>query len=197
MQHMRKNNTAQLEMFTLDDQDIAYDKSVSRADPLRLEKVRDYQKLIFKCIAFMLVSLVSFSLGVEKGKKAVQMLRPALEQASPKETADVTVEQKIPPTITHTPIDIRIVASSKPKPAVLKEKSEKKANYTIQVASISKAKNVKGELTSLKNKGYSVFSLVKGKYTVICVGRFNAKEDAKNSLEKLRNKYPDCQIRRL
>ena len=52
-------------------------------------------------------------------------------------------------------------------------------------------------VSQLKSKGYTAFSLTKGKYTVICVGRFNAKEDAQINLVKMKNSYPDCQIRRL
>lgn len=70
-------------------------------------------------------------------------------------------------------------------------------NYTIQVASISNSKNVAEELSKLKNRGYTAFSLHKGKYTVVCVGRFSAREDAQINLAKMKNSYPDCQIRRL
>jgi len=70
-------------------------------------------------------------------------------------------------------------------------------NYTIQVASISNSKNVGKELSKLRSKGYTAFSLTKGKYTVICVGRFNARKDAQINLVKMKNSYPDCQIRRL
>lgn len=196
---MQKQNTAQLEMFTLDGQDAAHGRGVSAVDPIRLKKVRDYQKMIFRGSAIMLICLVSFSLGVEKGKRtAVVGIAPLLEQPRLEETADIAVPPQTPPAITHTPADIRALASGRPgvQEAALKQK-QKKASYTIQVASISEPKNARRQLASLENKGYSAFSLVKGKYTVICVGRFSDKEDARNNLEKLKVKYPDCLIRRL
>lgn len=197
------NNPTQLELFDLHNQK-AQGNSL-KADPLTLAKVRGYQKAIFQVIAFIFVGLVSFSLGVEKGKKPI---------------ARVTAQEINAPFV---PLNEAISGAAisdkpqKPEPDVKEESGSLlaknqnqlkifkpqqgvitvKAQYTIQVASILRSENVKKELSRLENKGYHAFGLVKGKYTVICVGKFAAKDHAQNSLAKLKNKYPDCQVRKL
>lgn len=200
------NNHTQLELFDLHNQEA--EAHSPKADPLQLAKVRGYQKAIFQVIAFIFVGLVSFSLGVEKGKKPIARLTP---QAS--ETSNAP----------FVPLNEAISGAAvsdkpqKPEPEVKEESGSllaknqnqlktlkpqqaaitAKAQYTIQVASISRTENVKKELSRLENKGYHAFGLVKGKYTVICVGKFAAKDHAQNSLAKLKTKYPDCQVRKL
>lgn len=202
---MQKHAISQLEMFTADDQDITYPANGTQRDPIHLTKVRGYQKLILQAIIFMLVCLASFSLGVEKGKKLVVKIRPAIEETPSREAAQdsSSFEQNIAPVIDPAPTDAKGLALGNQSPAPNQDRSadakkqKETAAYTIQVASISQEKNAKKELASLKNKGYNAFSLVKGKYTVICVGRFDLKEDAKKSAQKLKSKYPDYQLRRL
>lgn len=231
---MQKNNSVQLEMFKTDDEASA-GQGASGRNPLHLKKIRGYQKFIYTFVAFIFVSLVSFSFGVEKGKKQIAGIMPmGVEPLSlPKaESASLSVEA-VPLPSKQGPIllvnknttfpsrKIGIPAESGQKTdgatalitgksAPLGRKTEKvnlqakpdskeliRKNYTIQVASISKSKNVSKELSKLRSKGYTAFSLTKGKYTVICVGRFNAREDAQINLVKMKNSYPDCQIRRL
>lgn len=198
-----KNNPTQLELFDSHNQE-AQVQSV-KADPLRLAKVRGYQKAIFQLIAVIFVGLVSFSLGVEKGKKQIA-------RAAPRETSAPFVP--LSEAISGAAVSDK---PQKPAPGVPKEQGDllaknqnqlkiakplqgvitAKDQYTIQVASILRVENVKKELSRLENNGYSAFWLVKGKYTVICVGKFAAKGHAQDSLAKLKNKYPDCQVRKL
>lgn len=208
---MMKNNPAQLEMFGLDDHNNHETKNTQHSDPSYLKKIRGYQNLIYILIAFILVSLLSFSLGVEKGKKLIAGVNPSIndmrllpqtenkgslplagiKETVNKETASPAAMKKEEKGSlglnVETANEIKIKAGENPD----------KTNYTIQVASISHGKYVNNELNKLKNKGYSAFSLTKGKYAVICIGRFNAKEEAQRYLTRLKNSYPDCQIRRL
>lgn len=245
---MLRNNSVQLEMFKTDDE-ASGGQGASEKNPLHLKKIRGYQKFIYTFVAFIFVSLVSFSFGVEKGKKQIAGIMPmGIEPLSlPKaESASLSVEAGSLPskqgpvllvnkntTFPSRKIGIptesgqktdgatalitgksaplgRTFPSGTGKSAPLGRKTEKvnlqakpdskeliRKNYTIQVASISNSKNVSKELSKLRSKGYTAFSLTKGKYTVICVGRFNAREDAQINLVKMKNSYPDCQIRRL
>lgn len=182
-------NPTQLELFDLHEQEAQTQSP--KADPLRLAKVRGYQKSIFQAIAFIFVGLVSFSLGVEKGRKPI-----VNEAASGAAVSDKP--QKPEPDVKEE--SGSLLAKNQNQPKVLKPQQAAitvKAQYTIQVASISRSENVKKELSRLENKGYHAFGLLKGKYTVICVGRFAAKDHAQDSLAKLKNKYPDCQVRKL
>ena len=220
---MQKNNSVQLEMFKTDDE-ASGSQGVSGRNPSHLNKIRGYQKFVYTFVAFIFVSLVSFSFGVEKGKKRLAGITPmGMEPASlPKgEPTSLSVEagqfpskqgpillvnknttfpQGIGGSTTLTTRKSASLDRSREK-VNLQAKPDSKEfvqkNYTIQVASISNSKNVSKELSKLRSKGYTAFSLTKGKYTVICVGRFNAKEDAQINLVKMKNSYPDCQIRRL
>lgn len=201
-----KNNPAQLELFDLHNQE-AHGNS-PKADPLQQAKVRGYQKVIFQAIAFIFVGLVSFSLGVEKGRKPIARVTPQASETSSVpfvplseviNGANVSDKpQKPEPDVKEE--SGSLLAKNQKQLKILKPQQgaiTAKAQWTIQVASISRSKNVKKELSHLENKGYHAFGLVKGKYTVICVGKFAAKDHAQNSLAKLKTKYPDCQIRKL
>lgn len=235
---MLRNNSVQLEMFKTDDE-ASGGQGASGRNPLQLKKIRGYQKSIYTLVVFIFVSLVSFSFGVEKGKKQIAGIIPGMKiepvslpradsaplaveasPVSPKPGPVLLVNKSMTfplrmggsTTLTtrkSAPLD-KTFPQGMGKSAPLGKKTEKvnlpakaageesiRINYTIQVASISNSKNVSGELSKLKNKGYTAFSLAKGKYTVICVGRFSVRGDAQINLAKMKNSYPDCQIRRL
>ena len=221
---MLRNNSVQLEMFKADDE-ASGSQGVSGRNPLHLKKIRGYQKFVYTFVAFIFVSLVSFSFGVEKGRKQIAGIMPmGMDPASlPKvEPASSLAVETGPLPSKQGPVLLVNRNTAFPqgtdgsttlttrKSASLDKKTEKvnlqakpdskelvQKNYTIQVASISNAKYVSKELSKLRNKGYTAFSLTKGKYTVICVGRFNARKDAQINLVKMKNSYPDCQIRKL
>lgn len=197
------NNPTQLELFDLHEQEARGNSP--KADPLRLAKVRGCQKAIFQAIAFIFVGLVSFSLGVEKGRKLIVRVTPQ-EIKAPFVPLNEAIggaavndkPQKLEPDVKEE--SGSLLAKNQNQPKALKPQPAAitaKAQYTIQVASISRSENVKKELSRLENKGYHAFGLLKGKYTVICVGKFAAKDHAQDSLAKLKNKYPDCQVRKL
>ena|SRR3989338_215380 len=200
---MLRSNSVQLEMFNTDDE-ASGGQGVSGGNPLHLKKIRDYQKAIYTLVAFIFVSLVSFSFGVEKGKKQIAGIMPGMK-IEPLSLPNVESANN------SLPVETKPVFRPQEPPLLAKNKKEEKTvppvkksddkfnqtSYTIQVASIAKSQNVTKELSKLKNKGYTAFSLAKGKYTVICVGRFNARGDAQINLAKMKNSYPDCQIRKL
>ncbi|OGX32220.1 MAG: hypothetical protein A3G37_00685 [Omnitrophica WOR_2 bacterium RIFCSPLOWO2_12_FULL_46_30] len=198
-----KNNPTQLELFNLHNQEA--EAQSPKADPLQLAKVRGYQKAIFQVIAFIFVGLVSFSLGVGKGRKPIARVTPQETNAPFVPLNEAISGAAVSDKPQKPERDIgeesgSLLAKNQNQLKILKPQQGAitvKAQYTVQVASISRSENVKKELSRLENKGYHAFGLVKGKYTVICVGKFAAKDHAQNSLTKLKTKYPDCQIRKL
>lgn len=199
---LNDNSTQQLEMFgSGGGNDFDNEKPLLKENAAFLEKVYSCKKNIFFFIIFLFVSLISFSLGIERGKSvakftAIRNIADEDTQTPSKETIAVPpIEQQSVVREEKTPVASSVAKEKKEK---TKNKEEfKKANYTIQVASVLQKKNINTELSKLKSKGYSAFSLPKGKYTVICVGKFNLKEEARQFLQKLKTKYPDSQIRRL
>jgi cell division septation protein DedD len=69
--------------------------------------------------------------------------------------------------------------------------------YTIQIASYKSRDLAQKEVDSLRKKGYAVLVLAKGGYTVLCVGNFSNKQNAKVAYADLAKKYPGCILRRI
>jgi len=167
----------------------------------------------------MVISMVaSFSIGVERGKrggrpvsqtvKRVATVRAVAPEASgtqlPKRTpAKPRVEKTRQRQQEKPPLEIIRASMSVPgavKGSVdhLNSSADEKAKmYTIQVASFQKDKSAQKEAKSLKKKGYDIFVIPKGKYSIVCVGKFSERREAKEFSSKLRKKYKDCIIRSL
>lgn len=182
---MLKHNPSQLEMFQPSEY-MAPQERQGKKDNSYLEKTRGYYKVMYVFTAVIIASLASFSIGVEKGKRiafhSASRIIPALPPAA-------AIAPVIPPAI--------------PKPIIpqeniiIKKDSAPMESFTIQVASVSQKGSITNELARLKNKGYAGFSLAKGKYTIICVGKYYGKVEAQSSLNKIKNHYPDSMLRRL
>jgi hypothetical protein len=143
-----------------------------------------WEKSILIIIGLVITGIVSYSLGVEKGKKITQL----------KTDSRLDVAFKTQPKIS-TSISGQPIPESPPV-----EKDELKEyiqNYTIQVASFLNRINAQKEADTLKRKGLSSIVLPKGKFTIVCVGSFSNREEAESFLPKLKKQYQDCRIRRL
>lgn len=70
--------------------------------------------------------------------------------------------------------------------------------FTVQVASYKSDRFALKEADVLKKKGYNdVYLLTKGKYVILCVGKFTSKDGADKLTKKLKNNYQDSVVRRL
>ncbi len=174
-----------------------------------------FESIVVLTIAVVIVMIVSFSLGIEKGKRLSQAAeRPVREVAviAPRSTAVPQpeerpqasnyqvankIEQIVPLSVAVIP-EQKTIETSDAQVAV-EEVPEKTVDkfYTIQVASFKKRKFAQEEAMALKDKGYDIMVVPKGKYSIVCVGKFSLKEDAKIVSQELKKKYKDCLIRRL
>lgn len=140
--------------------------------------------LIIVGVVFALSLIISFSLGVEKGKRMVSTTN--LDLASDKQPQQPEDEPR-----------------GKEEESLLEEKvgqteivtNEQK--YKIQVASFHKENTARKAAEQLQEKGYPTSITRKGKYVVIYVGEFDDEKEAKSNFELLREKYKDCILRRL
>jgi len=139
------------------------------------------------------MGVISFSLGVEKGKRlTMQKLtdfqptpQKAITEEAPK--ADISPKQEVlPPVIREEVIQVKAAA-----PQI------GRANYTIQLASYKTRTSAQREAEVLKKKGFMPIVLAKGNYIVLCVGKFSNKEKALTLLASLQARYKGCYIRRL
>jgi len=172
---MEKDNSHQLELFSDSNDAIKNPARRLKADSFS-RRVWGYEKSILIIIALLLVGIVSFSLGVEKGKglKKTDTLKASVPKEQP-------------------------ILASQNEPVVLKEAMEKlpEGGYTIQVASFKTDAYANKEVEALRKKGFKALTLNKGEHIIVCVGSFTDKEEAQPMLSQLIKYYKDCRIRRL
>ncbi len=173
---MEKSPGHQLDLFSDSQEEI--NSSPRRSERAYFSKyIWGYEKAILMGIILLVTAIVSFSLGVERGKR-IQSLptpqanihtKPSVEQL-PKEPE--AKEQIIIPKTTE-------------------------GVYTIQVASFKTGSYAQKEAELLKKRGYKTTVLNKGEYVILCVGNFSDKKQAQSLFLELRRYYKDCRIRRL
>jgi len=169
---LKKEGYSQLELFSQSG-DSAANKGLSR---YFLSRIWSYEKAILIAIALLITAIISFSLGVEKGKNlAVRRTNLRIDAASNK-AAPASPAQ--------------IVFTTK-EPELTQQKSE---SYAIQLATFSTKTLAQKEIELLRKKGYAPLVIAKGKYIVLYVGNFSNKETANKVLGEFRKRYSDCRI---
>jgi len=143
-----------------------------------------YEHFVFAAIAFIIVAVVSFSLGVEKGKRA--------------ETVAKLEEKK---RVLPKPRVIEQQPKEEPREEIIQEAkepiTETRPIYTIQVASYSQEDDANKEALKVEAQGYESTVLLKGKYYIICAGQFDSSSQAKKYEKRLKSAYKDCYIRKI
>ena len=155
-------------------------KNEEKADS-RFKIILPLDTLILLSAAMIILFTVSFSLGVERGRRIT--LYSGTQGKEKVETKKIGSK----PTITEKKEENR-------KAAIKDEESEK---YHIQVASFQKEGTAKTEAKTLKEAGFPVLVSKKGKYAVVYVGEFDSETEAKNMLRALKKRYKDCILRKL
>lgn len=191
---MERQNNSQLELFS-QTSDSAGLKSRTLNSSF-LAYIWGYEKTILIIIGIIITSVISFSLGVDKGRKISlsnnnQRLDVALKtEAGVKAAAtkQVTRQQQPVEPLKQTE---RQNISEEPK---VKELIQA---YTIQLASYKTRGFAEREAQALKKEGLPPVVLSKGGYAVLCVGNFSTKQAAQQLLSELKKRYQDCRIRRL
>lgn len=170
---MRKYNSLQMELFSSADNKMK--SSVISRSPL--DYIWNHEKIILIIIGFLIVGIVSFSLGVKKGRQ----LSIAKEDKELKGKPQIIKKEEV-----------------KTEKEVIGPSLEKAdANYTILVATYLTRTYAQREAEKLKQKGLQTLVLPKGKYIELCVGKFINKDEAKVILKELKNKFHDCYIKKL
>lgn len=163
------------------------------------------ENLVVLSILGIMLAVFAYSLGVERGKHvmAAQMMnrapvKPLIAQQS------AVVSQPVAATINKTDSKVSAavvavpVAQVQPTGAVAESKpqtTDPAFKYTVQVASYADEKFAKKAAADLDKKGFETIVMQKGKYAILCVGKFNQKNEAKATIAKLKSKYKDCLVR--
>jgi cell division septation protein DedD len=171
------------------------------------------ENLVVAGIVSLVVLIVAYSFGVEKGKLVAEDFghqeRGAATAVSVNNRQPTALEEK-QPSARQAPAEtvlepVRMIAevtagsdaSRTAAEAVQKVAENISGKYTIQVASFRKEKHAREEADVLKQKGYEILVLPKGDYSIVCVGKFENKDEAKSFSKKLKQQYKDFLIRRL
>lgn len=162
-------------------------------------------KVYITIVCIVLLLVVSFSLGVEKGRKMLgSVSRAELEQFTIVETATaepvsfsvptgaVTLEVPQAPAAQQIE-EIAVKSDVIHEIPVVEEVKDPK--FTIQVASFAKRSYAEKEAAILEAKGYKTTLKTKGKWIALTAGAYSDKVSAGADLKSLKKKYKDCYIR--
>jgi len=170
-----------------------------------------FENIIVLCIISIMLLVLSFSFGVERGKTSYDFAMDSNRSVIPEEEK-FTEERRITVVqgIENTSIEKEVVSSAAETPQEIprdepmqeiessgEEEILEEKIFTVQVASFKLRKSARIEADKLKERGYDIFVLEKGKYSIVCVGKFFQKEEAVEFSGKLKNRYNDCLVRRL
>jgi hypothetical protein len=192
---MEREMHSQLELFS---QGKDYSEKVAKRSESFFSYMRNYEKQIILLICFLATALVSFALGIEKGKSLATLKSTDNRFDTAKKIEDLAIEKlvKIQSSVITKEIS-GTIDSTKPILSGQLKASIPIGSYTIQVASYRTKDSAEKEEQSLRKKGFSPLVLYKGNFSVVCVGNFTNKKEAQSFLSKLKGQYRDCYIRRL
>lgn len=152
----------------------------------KLKITLPYEGIFLLIIGFMMVVIISFSLGVEKGKriKSAQLTPLSLrESQEPIRSSQKTAMGLLP---VHEEI-------SKEKEALPVDHSRP---YTIQVVTYRRKGYAREEMARLEKRGYQPFIITSGEYIQLCVGTYSNQKEARQLQKILKKTYRDCYVRR-
>ena len=196
-------------------------ESKKEETPLFGQPVRlSFENVIIFGIAFIMGMVVSFSFGIEKGKRCrtapIQQTvvavkdKPQVAQAAGAEAVATMKAGIILPVeaaggvlpseeivggagAVEKQLEINENTADSEKSVDINESLEK--IHTIQVASFKQKDRAQREADDLKKIGHDAFIAKKKAYYIVCVGKFEESQEAKTVLKGLKKKYSDCYIR--
>lgn len=150
-----------------------------------------HEKKFLIIIAIAASCIISFSLGVKKGRELSASRGGASFDLAQKKAVITTAATTARPS---EKAEEKLKLGRQENALALKDPA---GGYTIQLASYKAKKFADKEAEALKEKGLAAFVLYKGDYVILCAGRFADKEEARNSMSQLKKRYKDCILRRL
>ena len=162
------------------------------------------EKLVFVSIGIIMLMVVFFAIGVEKGKSQIQKAAVPLvpEEASVSQAPVKTITEPIKQIKTST-ASTNVTSKTAPvKAAPETQKAQGQSAqpagdrpYIIVAATFSRQDFAAKEANLLKASGLDAFVLKSEPYYLACVGSFVNKDSAKNILSKVRQLHRDAYVR--
>lgn len=156
-------------------------------------------QLCIKAACLLIVVLVSFALGVERGKLISK------KKISTRVLAEGKAQEIVKEIVIKEEVKKPETTIQKAKPPAKDKKLEKKekddkiitSGYMIQVASYKKNSSfIEKEITNLQKSGYNTHTVSGNNYMGICA-KFNNKGEAQKHLKILQKTYKDCFIKKI
>lgn len=169
------------------------------------------ENMVILGIGVIVSMVLSFSLGVERGKKVVRSVHSPISEtsttlnpapASSSESGKKTVPVASEGSANEPGVQGASAAQegsgvlAEAVPEALEKNIDKQ--YTVQVASFKREDQAQRLATSLQKNGYDMTMVVpKGSYSIVCVGKFSKHSEAKSFSRKLKKQYKDLLVRSL
>ena len=144
-------------------------------------------------LVLLVIYVLTFSWGVEKGKKAShgsQVIRSvSTEVLSPEASQSVVASvPKTPPMVAmideSVAKEVPITVADLPQPVAKVARPDGK--YTIQHVTYITQAAADREIQKLSQKGYSSFVIPSGKHLQVCIAAFQSRQEASKILKQLR-----------
>ncbi|MFH0984548.1 MAG: SPOR domain-containing protein [Candidatus Omnitrophota bacterium] len=144
-------------------------------------------------LVLLVIYVLTFSWGVEKGKKSSresQGVRQVSEAVLPSVVAPVAVA-KVSRSLSmesvdgSVPMEVAIPVAELPKP-VAKVAPRPDGKFTIQHVTYMTQSAAEREIQKLAQRGYSSFVIPSGKHLQVCIAAFQSRQDASKILKQLR-----------
>lgn len=144
-------------------------------------------------LVLLVVYVLTFSWGVEKGKRSSresQGVRPVTAEIPSAEVSQTVVASvaKVSPSVVmadeSVPKEVPITVAELPKPVAKVTKPDGK--FTIQHVTYITQSAADREIQKLAKRGYNAFVIPSGKHLQVCIAAFQARQDASQLLKQLR-----------
>lgn len=164
------------------------------------------EKLVFISIGVIMLLVISFALGVERGKTLssstnanVTIVQSAAGHVSPAKPTQQTLQTKTAAVVSNiAPKDKLLAGTVKTSGPVVQVQNtvvDKAKPYTIVAAAFSKEVFATKEVARLKSNGFEALEYYREPYYLACVGSFANKDSAQKILSKVKQLYRDAYIR--
>ena len=144
------------------------------------------ENVVFAFIIVIMVVIVAFALGVERGKKISSNAKVVTKNIDTYEP-EVKIEEKIE-TSTQEKSEMPIEANI--------EKKEIVKPYTVQLISYKDEKLAKREKEKLVKEGVNAFIIKSGSWYQLCAGNYENVEEAKKAQDRFNSTYKGCIIKK-
>ncbi|MFC1709426.1 SPOR domain-containing protein [Candidatus Omnitrophota bacterium] len=190
---MAQQKQAQLEIF----ENTSRIKKQARPHGEVSDKTPDFEipaHLYIKSACILIIIVVSFAIGVERGKVVSQK----------KVSTRFLAEKHSPAIIKEIKVGDGSLVKTLPENKKLEKKEKtdtiKTSGYSIQVASYKKDSSyINKEISKLRKDGYKTITIssASSNYMGICAGKYINKKEAQKHLKQLQRTYKDCFIRKI